>query len=82
MPMFGDKRDGLSLEIINLMEVYLNEVCSQKNISKSELQEILTPDSVNRMFRNLGLSMKVESASKMLPVGLEFVLPGSPSVIL
>lgn len=76
MPMSGDKMDGLSLEIINLMEVYLNEICVQKNISKGELQKMLTPTLVNRMFRNLGLSIKVEPSSKMLPVGLELALLG------
>jgi len=66
MPISWNKRDGLSLQLIMLIENAVMKYCEEKKISNAEISELLDYHALNRLARNLRLKVKVEELTEEL----------------
>ena len=65
MPIFSaDKRDGLSLQLIMLIENVVMKYCEEKKIPNAEISDLLNCSALNRLARNLRLKVKVEELAE------------------
>lgn len=60
MPISGDKRDILSLQLISGIENFVRGLFLEKKISQSKISEVIDCKMLNCLAGNLGLKVRVK----------------------
>jgi hypothetical protein len=64
MPISGDRRNILSLQLVTGMENFIRGFFIEKKISQKEIPEVVGCNILNRFARDLGLKVKVEEITE------------------
>lgn len=60
MPLYGKRKDILSLELVEYIKTSLGDFCENKFLSREEGLELFDHRVVSRIVKDLGLKVKVE----------------------
>jgi len=64
MPLYGERKNILSLELVEYIKTAVEDFCENKSLYREEIPELFDHKVVGRIMKDLGLKVKVEELTE------------------
>jgi len=64
MPLYGERKNILSLELVEYIKTAVEDFCENKSLYREEIPELFDYKVISRIVKDLGLKVKVEELTE------------------